>query len=181
MKGRERWSLLDGSVLGRRRSAQVAVDQFLDRLVDIFDFPLAPPSYNTGSPPTVPTSRKHSTSTAVDAYTTMDGSISPRSRSRECTIGASKKPRKVSVADRVRELLLHSSRSKSMTRNSVAICNNTMKSNNTSNARELRMSWLSEKRRTDPVEPKDDLWVERDEQDRQLECGYQCLADEATI
>ncbi|ETK74619.1 hypothetical protein F441_19037 [Phytophthora nicotianae CJ01A1] len=174
MKGKERWSLLDGAVLRRRRSAQVAIDQFLDRLVDIFDFPLAPPSHHA---PTASTPRKRSTSTAADAYMTMDGSISPRSRSRECTIGASKKPRKVSMADRVRELLLHS---KSRARNSV-ICNNSTKSNGTLNARELRMSWLPDTNKTVSEQPQDDLWVEHDEHDRQLQCGYQCLADEATI
>ncbi|KAG7390473.1 hypothetical protein PHYPSEUDO_007699 [Phytophthora pseudosyringae] len=171
MEGRERWSLLDGR---RRRSAQAVIDQFLDRLVDIFDFPLAPPSYNAGSlsgPPSTP--RKHS---AVDSYSTMDGSSSPHSRSRECTLGGGfNRPRKVSMADRLRELLLRSARSKTATRNSVAMCTDPMKSTSGDEARELHVSWRSEKN------PQDDLWVERDEQDRQLQCGYQCLADEATI
>ncbi|KAL3674544.1 hypothetical protein V7S43_000492 [Phytophthora oleae] len=167
MTGRERWSLLDGAVLRRRRSAQAAIDQFLDRLVDIFDFPLAPPSYNDRSS-VPPLTRKDP---AADVYITMDEAIS---RSRECTVGNSlKKPRRASVADRVRELLVRKT-----TRNSVVICNS--KSNNTSEARTLHMSWLSEERKA-PTEPQDELWVERDEQDRQLQCGYQTLADEATI
>jgi hypothetical protein len=167
MRGSERWSLLDGDLVRRRRAARAVINHYLDRLVDIFDFPLAPPSHSIGSLPA---------SSSADAYMTMDGTISPRSRSRECTIGSFRGPRKVSMAGRVRELLRRSGPSK--TRNSIANCGGSTERNGIS---ETRVSWLKEKSKAAPKEPQDDLWFEREEQDRQLECGYQCLADSATI
>ncbi|KAG1711728.1 hypothetical protein DVH05_008971 [Phytophthora capsici] len=172
MKGRESWSLVDGVVLRRRRSVQATIDQFLDQLVDIFDFPVVPPSYSAESLSVPHPTRKD---LAEDVYMTMEEA---NSRSRECTVGnCPKQQRRVSMADRVRELLLRSSRSETSTRKSVAICNSTKNSN--SEARKLQMPWLSEKKT--PTEPQDALWVERDEHDRQLQCGYQTLADEDSI
>lgn len=185
MRGSERWSLLDGELLRRRCAARTMLDHYLDRLVDIFDLSLAPPSYSVESLPTPSPTRKHSASTSADTYTTMDAATSPRARSRECTIGGNfNKPHKVSIAERVRELLLRSTRpgsSKTRTRKTVAVCNDSMKSNNAPDATELRLSWLPERTKIASKEPQDATWTERDEQDRQLECGYQCLADEAAI
>ncbi|GMF11774.1 unnamed protein product [Phytophthora lilii] len=190
MTGRERWSLLDGEFLRRRRSVQSIIDHYLNRLVDIFDFPVAPPSSSLDSlPASLTTTRKYSASVSAETYTTMDDCNSPRSHSRECTIGSfsknsPSKTSKDSLADRVRKMLLRSTGSASsrpMTRKSVAICGDSIKSNQSPEPRELRMSWIPVRKKNASQEPQDDLWIERDEQDRQLECGYKCLPDEATI
>ncbi|KAJ8579128.1 hypothetical protein ON010_g71 [Phytophthora cinnamomi] len=178
MKAKEHWSVLDKGRLRRRLSVRARIDHFLDRLVDIFDFPVEPPAYSQ-SVSAVPT-RKHSTSTAGGLYTTMDENSSPRTRARGNTSDSIHKPCGVSMTDRFRGIL-RSSKSASSKSKSMPACNWSKRSNNVPEPRELRMSWFLETNITSLREPRDELWIECEEPERQLVSSYQYLADEATI
>lgn len=178
MKGWERVSSIDGGRLRRRGSVRATIDHFLDRLVDIFDFPVEPPAYSQSVSSATTTTRKYSTVTAEGFYTVKDEHSSPRTRTRRNTSGSFRS--RVSVADRVRGLL-HPRSSKLMKQQSTLGCSASKKSTNVSEPRELRMSWFLAATIVAPKEPQDELWIDRDEPDRQLECRYEYLADEATI
>lgn len=163
MTSSQRWSLFDGKLVRRHRAARAAIDHYLDRLVDIFDFPVARPSFNS-VPEDYLTTKKRPAPTIEDVYTSAEA---------DAVAWPSNKKHKVhrSLSERVRRLLIRSPTK--ATRKPVAICHDSAVHTKTS-----RSSWFPERSTS---EMPDGMWMERDEDDRQLECGYQCLVENASI
>ncbi|GMF20608.1 unnamed protein product [Phytophthora fragariaefolia] len=158
MKEKKRGSLHERVCLRRRFSVLEKINHYLDRLVDIFDFPLEPPAYAQSD-----NARNYSTSAAEGIYTSKDRTSFLQTRNRGNTSADYPRSHRISMENRAREWLPSSSRSrpsKSTEQKTMSVWNGSKKMSNVPRPTELQMSCLTVRRKPTLKEPRNEQWIE---------------------